>query len=772
MLLILFIFLIVPLINAEGNYTEAGNFETDFIRGNGIFNSQLDPNSVIISTAVLADPKKIPLIADLDNDGILEIIVLNGNNLVVFQNKSLSVSDTISLNAPSTERYSNMITFDIDGDLEPEIILVGEKREIIHILNFTSGQGLVVQNEINFSFNSHTGNEGSISPSGLITIGCESANRCLMAYADEQDTGIIGFGENTVLFASYFNSTTVANEITLDTSVTFSAHCPPKIRLMEKADYDEDGSVEFIFAYSEPNIATGDTGDDLTVYWVDILANNTPNEEISTTTSEVGEIIVASGGVEYLCDNANGASAFRFSGGSGTAIAGKFFTAPLVYNADFTSAGLETIIGVMTDNNEFIMIMYDETGAEIREFPFIQESEGQILSNMFQAEIFDDTSGDSDFCVFSQESTENRLALTCGSLIDTDGFGLLNSQTIEFRGDGLATFNVSHDFDEWNIITHSVEYDSSNANDEILTTFGILEADISGASCIFANCDLNLLFQNPKADGAVISSDIEQVGLEDLLVLSSTNLFYLDDGFVNQPAVISQFTTNPCIDSVWQQNTSVEITVTATDPENDLVQVSATLYADDSNEITQISANVSSGTSVPFSFTANKTIGAGTLRMTAVDAINNPTVDTIERSFSVATNGVEFGECVTTEDIALIVANVSATFELTAGAEANQGLTNFFNQSSNAFSLSPFIIAILLMLAWTITVITTSNGMEQGLITQNKMISILAGNLFIFLLSVIAGAIPFGVMLVIIIIGVIIIGIWVRSMFTSSRQGM
>ncbi len=763
-LLVIAIFLLVSTVIAETDYTEVGDADTSFIRGNGIFNSQLDPNTdvVITGTLVVSDPKKVPLISDLDNDGNFEIIILSGTSLSILQNKTLDVADTFSLNVTPTERFSNIIIFDIDGDNLNEIILVAEKKAHLIILEYNNSR-VTLQKDFNFTEQGLTVfvDQRSASVSGLHTLACESTERCLVAYGNRQDTG-----SGTNLFASFFNSSFLGHETQIDTAPSGETFCTPKIRLMERGDYDQDSDVEFMFVYASYTETA--TDDEVNVYWLNVEDNHSVTEELQVTTTEVGGILEDSG-PDLFCDITNTQPLFTSTGGSGLAIPEKFFTAPLVFDADPSSAGLETIIGVMTDNNEFIMIMYDSSATEIREFPLIQESEGQLISNVFRAEIFDDSASETDFCVFAQQSTDEQLSLTCGSLQDGDGFGIGNLQTIEFRLENFNEYNVSHDFDEFQIITHSIETDSTNSEDEILTSFGVLGISLTGCG-ILNNCDMSLIFNNPIQDGAVISTDLEETNLEDLLIMTSTNLFYLNDGFENSPATISAFTTNPCIDSVWKINTTVEITVTGSDINNDNVAVRAILYSGDSNEQDSgFSANVSSGTTVPFNFVANKSIGAGTLRMEAKDVENQETVDVIERSFSVANTGVEFNDCVTSQSFVVeeeveAVLNASLTVDATDNA-----VIRGINGISGISNLAGTTIWLLIMLFTTIFI--WFEVVQRGMSGNSALGTIAIANALFIILGARLGILSTALVVIVVLLGVVILGVFVGRFFTGISTG-
>ncbi len=128
----------------------------------------------------------------------------------------------------ATERFSNMITFDIDGDGLREIIIVAEKEEEIHILEFSGGslQNQTPEDGIDFI----TLNHASGTDAGEIVIKCSSTQRCLMAYSDNIDTGVTSFPQTNNYFGAFFNSSqegiATSREVNVQTSTGFSAFCP------------------------------------------------------------------------------------------------------------------------------------------------------------------------------------------------------------------------------------------------------------------------------------------------------------------------------------------------------------------------------------------------------------------------------------------------------------------------------------------------------------------------------------------------------------------
>ncbi len=775
--------LIISISIAKTDYNESGNSDNFYQLGLAAFNENLNPIDVNAQTTtiIVSTGRKIPLISDLDGDGLTEVIILDGRNIEIYQNKSLSIVASFTLDTATDERFSNMITFDIDGDGLREIIIIAEQEEELHILEYNAGT-LVNQTRFqgtNLSILSHTaGNFG-----GEFVIKCSSTERCLMLYSNDIDTGFAGFPKTTFFFGASFGSTessiSTAFETLLDTSVSNSVFCLSNIRHIAAADYDGDNGgasadpSEFEFIASNIEISQAIVTDELVnIYWIDILPNSSVVlDQPAIQNTRMGSILGASAtGDRFSCDNSRSKNANV--GGVGHPLFPQYYiTSPLVFDAA-PESGLETIIGIGIDPDEFKILMFEKDGTFLDDFPEVADSEGILLSNVFKADIFDDST--EDFCVMGFNGdpfggVEDSLSVTCGSKNDPDGFGLTNFQTIEFRFDKEGLFNISQTYDNQAVLAHSIETNNENDLDEILSAYGVLE--LIRTCTITGNCDMNLIFQNPKSDNEprVISTDaFDKVGLEDLIILTEDNLFYLDDGFTNQPATITNLFNNPCLDSVWKINTSVEVKVTASDPENDIVSVRAVLYQSDSNEQTIGFLNVSSGTEVPFSFIANKTIGGGNLLIEAFDPVNNPTtVDSILKVFSVAAAGVEFNDCTSSESFIVNVTVTVGVLNISEEAAANEALTNFIEETSNLFKVSPVVIILLLMLAWTVAVMTTGGGEGMStMITLNKVVFMVIGNVFIFLVAIIAGAISFGILLTVIILSLVILGIWARRVFT------
>jgi hypothetical protein len=629
---------------ADFSYNETGNFDGDYINGFGIFNTQLTdyPSP---ETRTLSNPFNTPLVSDMDGDGVNEIIVLDNSQIRLFHESDLEIIDAFSI--PTTYgRFSNHLVYDIDGDGRNEYIVSGEEVDgEIYIIEY-NGTALYLQKNFTDVANTEYAD-------GEILIKCGEVNKCLAVYSScFSNVGGGGYctgGRAGNLYGRAFNSTDLGTTalIATDGATSDSTFCFPKVRNMEYANFDSQSSSdsEFIFSAINHHSDSPDT-DYLYIEYIDVNSSLGINPQMEISES-LGNLLVQTSGTAS-CDNV------LFSGdtlddnkGAGVAI-----TNALVYNADgINSNGLETIAGFMVDNNEYKIYAYLSNGNILDDFPEVEDADGRMISNVIRANSFPESGTNSDFCVMGYQEENQLIDLTCGSLLST--FGLLNFETIEYSLSIDGLYNITQDYGVLNSIIHATRQSTAttegNNMDEIANSYGILSLSTSGIGCFnTADCALINIFENPEPDAVVISVDAEKVGRDDLIAMQQTNLWYIDDGYSNSPAIIAEYSINPCLDSVWQLNTSVDVLIKVTDADLDNVAAKAILYLGDDNEQNSgYSINLTTGTIFPFSFVANKTINNGVLEIYGRDTFQPTEEYIIPFSFTVANTGVENGDCIT-----------------------------------------------------------------------------------------------------------------------------
>ena len=260
----------------------------------------------------------------------------------------------------------------------------------------------------------------------------------------------------------------------------------------------------------------------------------------------------------------------------------------------------------------------------------------------------------------------------------------------------------------------------------------------------------------------MIGVDNEGTGLADLIGFTSTNVFYLDDGFSNQPGTITAYTVNPCIDSVWKQNTTVQVGVEVTDGDllnPDLISSRAILYDNTPNEQDDgFSLNFTSGTTVTFTYNANASGSGQALTLQGRDTDNPNTLDQVDLVFNVAANGVEFGDCSTT----VIVETVEETAQETAEEllntdEDDNGITSGFTTVQGLIGIGATSFLLILMLLGSVFI--WYEGSQNKWAGSATFGTVLVWNALAIVVGTRFGFFSTALVTIIVVIGIAIIGV-------------
>ena len=713
-IILLIVLLFLPIVFAD--YTQIGGNRTYFNTGTGFFNAQLtddcSSSDITCSARTISSPDFTPLVADLDADGTNEIIVVDGDNIRLYQTSSLTILNAILL----LDTPEALIIYDIDGDSMPEIIVY--ENQAIEIVEYN---GTSFYTQTNFSINPLSETEAYVQ--------CKGTNDCIAI-------GIDGTPAPDRVYATAFNSTglfTAETLITADAGTYFcmEGNVAPAVSV---ADTDNDGSIEYIFTMGE---ITSFSNAKVSILWVGVNATTVIPEHETEMTIEMP----SSSDCADISD----------------------YTSPLVFDIDGSpDNGLETVIGIMISADDFKMYSFNKEGGALDDYPEIANGEGTILSNVMRANVFTDTANE-DFCIMGYQGTAlRRLNLLCAS----EQTGQI-VETVEFVFDQPVTFNVTKGY---NAITHATQMSQvttdGNNLDEFVNAYGVW-----GLDYVLIN-ELELLWQNPKGDSAVIPVDVNKEGREDLLMLTSTNLWYIDDGFTNTGGVLSSYTINPCIDRTWKQNTSVTITATVTDADGDDVSARAMLYAGTANQQDSgWSSNFSSGTTFSFSFTANNTASNAWLEIYGRDVENPAENSSISVQFSVATSGAEFGDCITSESITPIGDETDAEVAQQDVIDTiSDGVLGRDDDGNGGISEGwlPVIgfIAVILTFFFVTTTLKGEGITGDALVFLSAMACVIT-----FVALVWLGWIPFWVLLVMLVFALVIISFKFRDKIQGGSTG-
>lgn len=778
LLMVVVFLLVISTSLAITEYNIVGGNDSNFFRGNGIFDSGNNDLSVGIKSREQAGANDIPLVADLDGDGINEIINLDLPNLRLFQTKDLTLLKGITV--VSDEFVSNMIVFDIDGDGFKEIIFMLEESGTMRMFQW-NGTDLTAETSFDIS-NLTFANSNGISE---YMIRCGGVQQCIIAYHD----GVAVTGNDELMVAK-FNTSGFFNPTLLFTSTDGAEDnvCFPNTRTISFKDVNADGKNLYVFSAMEFDRFRNDI---IVIPFIELLANGSlvvvqqvEDDDFSFASIDPHD---PSGTPSIDCKSTSVQSYENL------------FTSPLVIDLEDESDGLETIIGVSSNGNDFGMIAYRSSitgvgkcnsndACQLDEFPETTTADGIILSNPFAFNAFADT-GNLDVCILGYDGEEQELDLLCGTKRETPTI-IKESRQYKFSTSNLT--NISLAYRNMDILTHAVEMKTQSGLDdttELITTFGVFEIDNDETFEITIALEiiktLNRIFQMPRSDGVAIPVDVEKInipaGSEDILYLTETNLFYFDDGRSNSPATITQIFTNPCIDAgAIKVNTTFTATITVDDPDDDPVtnigdDVSArmTIYVGDVNEQTSgFSGNFTDLTEISFSsLLINKTTATGTMTFEGRDVENPTIIDTVTKPFTVGLSGVEFGDCtstfiiipeVTPEEEVIIL---DATFTEDASDNA---ITSGINTVISLTGLAGTTFWLILMLAFSSAIYF--RGASIGW-TGNAILGAIAFVNFLFIiLGARVGVLPVSLVVIITLITVVITAVFLAK-FITGLQG-
>lgn len=727
-ILIILLIFIIPISFGVSDYNETGNYNSYYEQGLGFIGDYADfDEGLDASTRILTGALYSPYVSDLDGDGIKEIMVLDDDTLRLYHGTNLEIIDAYTIS--NNEYYSNPLFYDIDDDGYTEFIIGLEQTGHIEIAEY-NGSIFKTQSILNF-----TGTPFG----GEMMIKCKGVNNCVAFY---MDTYLGGGGVNKYVRGAFFDSeNNLTSQSILTSTVTSPTVCFPFIEHIAVGDYDIDGNDEYIFtvAYAD---ATGDLS--FHILWVGESGGSLTLEQSKYEQDSSYSISLSPAsciGVE--------ANELKTA-----------YSSPYVANIDGSlSNGLETVVAFAKDTNEYIMRSYKSNSDRYQRHPDLFDADGILVSNIVR---YDDTT----FCVMGYDSPDEQLDLLCS---DFTGDGFLTQGDFEFFYDISGTYNVTDSDVIYTSLIQTADWSTEYDGHEIISSYGVFGI---GTPSVFTG-DLYLLFNNPIDESSLISVDAENNGRDDLIALTDSNIWYLDDGYTNSGGRIQEYYINPCVESTWEINTSTEIRLKLYDVDNDMLSGRVIVYYNDDNEQDSgWSINVSSGTTVSFSdFNINKTISVGTIRMMAKDTENPDTIDIIDVAFSVSTQGVVFGECITysgdiiageeVESEAISSGNVTEEYTL-----QDNNLKSAFIEGANISGIPVLIFVLIMMLGIDIILIMAMHRMIViGLIT------VIGFDIMFLVIVALMGLIVEAIIISLFAILIIIGGFWASHIWNKTSTG-
>jgi len=618
--------------------------DNTYLGGSSTFNE--DANFTIRSASI-TDIVGLPLTADIDNDGVFEIVVLTTTGFTIYDSQTLIKEKSHTFPAGDIEGdISAMTLADLDDDDLIDIIISSN----IYDINIMEWDGSNLQDNVTFS------NVAIDSNTESSYLGCDDdRNLCAVLYAKNDGSNsylrIIGF--NRSQGASSYDGTGLNGTSLYSFAGNTETACLSNIKQITIADYDGDTFNEFIVSWLR--VTTSD--EYVKADYIHVLENLSITIE-QRATWNLGESIPISAGedkcitLEYY----------------------KAISPALVVSIDSVDTSkLETLIVAPTSTGEEStfdgqIIIFDDEGAFLDSHPEILQIEYDIVGNIAYGNFF---SGQTkDYCAGMFSTVQNRTKFFCGSRYTGNFLGL--DQDTNFVYSTGTDHNTEVTFNRWNNVINTIEALGDNSRNEILSDLGVTELIDSTETA-------RLLYQNVYQNSMITPVNTQGssgVTTEDLIILDGNNLWYLDDSLTNYGCnqgygCIEQIYFDPDNTQTWKTNSSVEIRLKITDFEGDHVSGRIVLYANDTNaQDSGWTGNVSSGATLVFttdensiSLIANKSGNGFKILLMARDIINPSSVQVLERYFSVNDDyGIVKGDATITEEL-LITGKEDPSFE-------------------------------------------------------------------------------------------------------------
>lgn len=681
---------------------------------------------------LLSDPLFYPLMADLDNDTVNEIIYIDDSELFIvsFNTATLQWDEEFVYNFFTSNDMGNLIIHDIDNDGYLDIMF--HEGTDINFIWYNGTSWDTAQSSFTSNFD-------------RVIITCHT-DGCFITGDYSPSSEGIG--------VQAFNKTAQGSQIQLHTP--FEQAVPPLI-----SDFlciDIVGISTCLISGIVDKVSTTD----LYVWKV---------KQSSLTMTEL---------FEYKRSGLDRSNS-RFSDQNNIRLS---ITSP-VYVQMTGNPGLEIAIGYMTDEDEFRIDLLDAELNLIDKYPFVFLADGVIVSNLMVNNFIDDT-GSNDVCLLGYQTDSEELNLLCAS---NDHFP--NAVEHIFDATGFQHYSNYDFLSGFYPMTHATEQKGSNDIIEIVTGYGIFELD---TGLLSVPGDLDLIFQIPILNATVSMLDVKQEGFTDMVVMTQNNLILYDDGYSHSPPTfLDSPSINPCFDGILKLNTTLRVGYQSTDIDNDVVCHRSYVYYGLPHQ--QNSSIICSDSSpiISVDFNLNHTGLNNILRIELNDTFS-PDPIYVEKTFSVDLEGLSMGDCIGTIDIdgvsVVVVEGLNDFCETTSDCEEyglicsqilnkcveltptnenqlDNSIDNTIRTFGEATGLGSQMMWLLLMgvVGFGIWYYGSSN-------TGDTLFMVAIVEIIMFVMGIFMGYIGIAVLMILILLVGIVIIAWIRSKLVHNSGGV
>ena len=261
--------------------------------GFGLFSGGLN---IFTGQAGVTSDQFIPIVTDMDGDGVNEIIIMDGVTIKIFQNITVDSVDTAvtSFTFPT----ASFIVFDFDGDGFKEVLVAGQPiaandttENKIEVYNLTNGD---LQLESTLTYPSALDLFEKFQPDHVeVAIQCAEVDRCLLLF---NPSGTVNANQHEIK-ATGFSSTGFGSVITIHTppGTNTDFACFPIPNHISVADFNDSNKENFIFTIINVEDAGNDIGES-SLYYIGVNNLLTPNVHNIVNNSDVatlsGDVVI------------------------------------------------------------------------------------------------------------------------------------------------------------------------------------------------------------------------------------------------------------------------------------------------------------------------------------------------------------------------------------------------------------------------------------------------------------------------------------------------
>lgn len=790
-----------PFIGAEYGYSQ---------RGDSQWNTGM--TSIYSYPYTLTSGGFIPLVDDVNNDGLQEVVAWDNGKVLIFSTPQLDLLGFY--NTGSATNAVEMAIFDIDANNESNIIIFDSSVSQIRIFN--------VSNTSQISLWQSYG----VSGEGVGYLKCGKTEECVVVTSGWQtSTGVPGGlscpafpgsdSEPVHMYVTAFNTTTsVSTDVQAQfshfcsmNSMSYQKHlCFPRVRIMQYENYDASTSgAAYIFSgneYSESYVignnynAGANANERVHVYYVRI----NPSTKAATLSDHFEWNIGGLFGTQGTGKSCTTTSKTSTTGEQGYDIGSSAILFPIQTQSQNT---LDTAFSYKKSQDTFATIAIDSTQGVIFDYPIANYYKGRFFGNPVRASAFpngkqNDIYKNTEVCTLGYSVEYHAIDIACAGQQNYVEAITFNYKGVDFLWQlPPSQINITQSINVPNLAMHAVKTTGTTIDginlDEFLTSFGVYQLSIIATDFEYppeswsctpllgggGRCTANQIFNAPVSYLAWTTADTQDSGWEDLIGLNDNGLWYIDDGYANQPPYnfcpsagsCSNWTLNPCQTFPWNLSTNIILQIAPVDPDAaDQVKARARLYYGTPYE--QDSGwsawKPNDGQAIPFTFIANQTISSGKFFM-EIQGSGSSEIISNEVGYSViASGGVTTYDCTGGSSVVTpSPINVTPTPVIVPPLpEPVNPISTAMKQIDDMFHLGSVVIWLIIMVAVAFGLWSSSSHDSHASSKMTLGIIMIAEVCMVFLGSYL-GFIGIGLIIVFVIVGLLVLALMFRNAIAS-----